>query len=404
MASKREDIEYLEYIFSKFYDIGANSYGGVTRLGYTKVEDDMHNMFKSLGEDEEFYTYIDEVGNTYVANDISQKPYYLMGSHLDSVVNGGRYDGVAGVIAGLLILKWAKDENLDIPIRVAAFRCEESSNFGKCTIGSGLITGELTKDDIKGLVSKTGRHIVDIFYSNGYSLNPKKIENVKQYLELHIEQGKVLEEYGIKVGIVTDIAGPRRFEISVLGEAEHSGATPMDMRHDALCAASELILELEKIGMDESYRKSVTTVGVINNGPNVLNVIPGDVTLGVDIRGIDIDSLDKIESYMKSTIREIMKKRNVEIFAQDTGRFDPVKMSSYMQKKLIESSEKLKISHKVMPSGAGHDAMAFSKICDTAMIFIPCYRGISHNKSEFSSLLSIYDGCKVMYEYLKGEQ
>lgn len=403
MASKREDIEYLEYIFSKFYDIGANSYGGVTRLGYTKVEDDMHNMFKSLGEDEEFYTYIDEVGNTYVANDISQKSYYLMGSHLDSVVNGGRYDGVAGVIAGLLILKWVKDENLDIPIRVAAFRCEESSNFGKCTIGSGLITGELTKDDIKGLVSKTGRHIVDIFYSNGYNLNPKKIENVKQYLELHIEQGKVLEEYGIKVGIVTDIAGPRRFEISILGEAEHSGATPMDMRNDALCAASELILELEKIGMDESYRKSVTTVGVINNGPNVLNVIPGEVTLGVDIRGIDIDSLDKIESYMKSTIREIMKKRNVEIFAQDTGRFDPVKMSSYIQKKFIESSEKLKISHKVMPSGAGHDAMAFSKICDTAMIFIPCYRGISHNKSEFSSLLSIYDGCKVIYEYLKGE-
>ena len=145
MASRRENIQYLEYIFSKFYDIGANSYGGVTRLGYSKIEDEMHDVFKALGEDEGFSTYIDEVGNTYVANDISDKKYYLIGSHLDSVVNGGRYDGVAGVIAGLLILKWTKDNNLDIPIRVGAFRCEESSNFGKCTIGSGLITKELIK-------------------------------------------------------------------------------------------------------------------------------------------------------------------------------------------------------------------------------------------------------------------
>lgn len=403
MASKREDIEYLEYIFSKFYDIGANSYGGVTRLGYSKVEDEMHEMFKMLGESEDFNTYIDEVGNTYIANDISDKKYYLMGSHLDSVVNGGRYDGVAGVIAGLLILKWAKDEKIDIPIRVGAFRCEESSNFGKCTIGSGLITGELSKDDVKGLISKTGKYIVEVFNNKGYSFTPKRIENIKQYIELHIEQGKVLEEYGIKIGIVSDIAGPRRFEVSILGEAEHSGATPMDMRADALCAASEFILELEKLGKMESYRKSVTTVGVINNGPNVLNVIPGEVTLGVDIRGIDIDSLDIIENGMKNTAKEVSQKRDVKVFIQEAGRFDPVKMSSYMQKKMIECSDRLKVTHKVMPSGAGHDAMAFSKICDSAMVFIPCYRGISHNKSEFSSLLSIYDGAKVIYEYLKGE-
>lgn len=404
MASRREDIQYLEYIFSKFYDIGVNSYGGVTRLGYTKIEDEMHEMFKMLGEEANFVTYTDEVGNTYVANDISKKEYYLIGSHLDSVVNGGRYDGVAGVLAGLLILNWAKNDNLDIPIRVAAFRCEESSNFGKCTIGSGLITGELKKDDIKGLVSKTGRSIIEIFNSKGYSLNPNKIENVKQYLELHIEQGKVLDEYDIKVGIVSDIAGPRRFEVCIHGEAEHSGATPMEMRSDALCAASEFILELERLGREESYRKSVTTVGVLNNNPNVLNVIPGEVNLGIDIRGIDIDSLDNIENNMYKVIDDISNKRNVKFFIQNTGRFNPVKMSNYMQKKLLECSEKLRISHKVMPSGAGHDAMAFTKICDTAMVFIPCYKGISHNKSEFSSLLSIYDGAKVIYEYLKGEK
>lgn len=403
MTSKREDVQYLEYVFGKFYDIGANSYGGVTRLGYSKVEDEMHDMFKYLGEKDNFYTYIDEVGNTYVANDISDKEYYLLGSHLDSVVNGGRYDGVAGVIAGLLILSWAKKDKLNIPIRVAAFRCEESSNFGKCTIGSGLITKELTKDDVRGLVSKTGKSIIEIFNNKEYNLNPKKIKNIKQYLELHIEQGKVLEEYGIKVGIVSDIAGPRRFSLCIHGEAEHSGATPMDMRQDALCAASEFILELERIGREELYRKSVTTVGVISNGPNVLNVIPGEVNLGIDIRGIDIESLDSIVEKMNLAIADIAQKRDVKFFLQDEGSFEPVKMSSYIQKKLIECSDKLKISHKVMPSGAGHDAMAFTKLCDSAMVFIPCYRGISHNKSEFSSLLSIYDGARVIYEYLKGE-
>ncbi|MEG1312534.1 MAG: hydantoinase/carbamoylase family amidase [Romboutsia sp.] len=403
MASKREDVQYLEYIFGKFYDIGANSYGGVTRLGYSKVEDEMHDMFKQLGEDKEFYTYIDEVGNTYVANNMSDKKYYLLGSHLDSVVNGGRYDGVAGVIAGLLILSWAREDKLDIPIRVGAFRCEESSNFGKCTIGSGLITHELTKSDIRGLVSKTGKSIIEVFNNKEYNLSPKKIENIKQYLELHIEQGKVLEEYGIKIGIVSDIAGPRRFSLCIHGEAEHSGATPMDMRSDALCAASEFILELERIGKSEAYRKSVTTVGVISNGPNVLNVIPGEVNLGIDIRGIDIESLDTIVENMNKVIKSISKKREVKFFLQETGSFDPVKMSSYMQKKLVECSDKLKITHKVMPSGAGHDAMAFTNICDSAMVFIPCYRGISHNKSEFSSLLSIYDGARVIYEYLKGE-
>ncbi len=403
MASQRENIQYLEYIFSKFYDIGSNSYGGVTRLGYSKVEDEMHNMFMDLGEEENFYTYIDEVGNTFVANELTNKEFYLIGSHLDSVVNGGRYDGVVGVLAGLLILKWSKDDGLNIPIRVAAFRCEESSNFGKCTIGSGLITGELKKENIKGLISKSGRSIVDLFNSNGYSLTPEPITNIKQYLELHIEQGKVLEEYDIKVGIVSDIAGPRRFEVYVYGEAEHSGATPMDMRYDALCAASEFILKLEEIGKSQAYKKSVTTVGVINSSPNVLNVIPGEVSLGVDIRGIDIESLDKIVEEMNKIISEISNKRKVKFFSQNTGSFDPVKMNDYMQKKLIESCEKLRITHKIMPSGAGHDAMAFANICDTAMVFIPCYKGISHNKSEFSSLLSIYDGARVIYEYIKGE-
>lgn len=403
MVSRREDIQYLEHIFNKFYEIGSTSNGGVTRLGYSKEEDEMHEVLKKIAEDGNFHTYIDEVGNTYVANQNTSKDYYLIGSHLDSVVDGGRYDGVAGIMAGLMILKWAKDDNLNIPIKLVSFRCEESSNFGMCTIGSGLITKQIDKNHIENLVSKNKEPLKDIFEDKGYSLSPKKISNIKKYLEIHIEQGKVLEECGLEVGIVSDIAGPRRFNVYIQGEAEHSGATPMNMRFDALCAASELILELEKIGRDEGHKKSVATVGIVNNLPNVMNVIPGEVKLGVDIRGVDINSLDIIERRMNESIKNISSKRGVKIFGEKTSQLSPVKMSVDMQKKLSECCERLKISHKIMPSGAGHDAMSFPEICDTALVFIPCYKGISHNKNEFASLESILNGARVIYEYLKGE-
>lgn len=213
MISTIENMQYLEKVFNEFYAIGSNNQGGVTRLGYSEEEDEMHNVFKFIVEKEGFQTYEDEVGNTYALNNKESSEHYLIGSHLDSVINGGRYDGVVGVIAGLMILKWAKEDNLNIPIKVVAFRCEESSNFGMCTIGSGLLTNEISKNDVENLISQKGERLKEIFEKKGYNLNPKKISNIKQYLELHIEQGKVLEEWGVRVGIVSDIAAPKRFNI-----------------------------------------------------------------------------------------------------------------------------------------------------------------------------------------------
>ncbi len=232
MQHSIEDIEYAEYLFDKFYGIGTSENGGVTRLGYTEVEDEMHDTLRALGSEKGYGSYEDEVGNTYLYDkscDMDDE-YYLIGSHLDSVIDGGRYDGVAGIITGLLIMNWAKRDNLGLPIRIGAMRCEESSNFGRSTIGSGLITKEVYKHDIGEAVNKQGETLQEVFKRKGYSLHPARIQGVKEYLELHIEQGKVLEEYGDKVGIVQTIAGPRRFNIHIHGNAEHSGATPMGMR------------------------------------------------------------------------------------------------------------------------------------------------------------------------------
>lgn len=402
-----EDIEYAEYLFDRFYSIGSTENGGVTRLGYTETEDEMHKVFVELGEEKGYKSYTDEVGNTYLYDESCKEDedgeYYLVASHLDSVVEGGRYDGVSGIIAGLLILNWAKQDGIRLPLHVGAMRCEESSNFGRSTIGSGLITKEVYKHDIGEAVNREGITLREVFKERGYHLEPKRIQGVKEYIELHIEQGKVLEEYEDAVGIVQTIAGPRRFLIHIKGNAEHSGATPMGMRTDALCAAAELILEVEEIGKSESIYQSVATVGTVKVAPNALNVIPGEVTLGVDMRGIDTGSLDRMETRLKSACKKICDKRKVKYYREKTSDIPPINMSAELQQKLLAAAKKMRIPHRSMISGAGHDAMSFANICESAMVFIPCAKGISHNKKEFTTIESICDGSRVIYEHFKEE-
>jgi hydantoinase/carbamoylase family amidase len=395
------DIQYCENLFNSFYDIGGTENGGVTRLGYTEQEDRMHDMLAKLGSKLGCLVERDEVGNTYVMNS-RDTDYYLIGSHLDSVIEGGRYDGVAGIIAGLMVMQWAKEEGIKVPIRVGAFRCEESSNFGCCTIGSGLITREIYKQDIGGLVSKEGEALEEIFRRRKLNLHPAKITGVRQYLELHIEQGKVLEESGTDIGIVQTIAGPRRFKLYLRGMAEHSGATPMCMRNDAMCAAAEIILELERIGNKEAVYQSVATVGVVDNYPNALNVIPGEVGLGVDIRGIEVSSLDRMEKNMRELAERICEKRGIEYLEEKTSDIPPIDMSPEVQTGLEQAARRLGIGNRKMVSGAGHDAMSFAGICDTGMVFIPCMKGVSHNRTEFASIFHICEGARVIYEYVKG--
>lgn len=401
MKHSFEDIQYCETLFNCFYDVGGLTSGGVTRLGYTEIEDQMHEIFTRLGKELGCESAHDEVGNTFVGS-AARDGCYLIGSHLDSVIDGGRYDGVAGIIAGLMVLRWAREEGLNIPIRVGAFRCEESSNFGCCTIGSGLVTREISREKVAGLVSKDGQTLESIFAGRGYSLDPPRISGLAGYLELHIEQGKVLEESGTSVGIVQTIAGPRRFKLYLRGLAEHSGATPMALRSDAMCAAAELILEIERLGNKEAAYQTVATVGVVNNKPNVMNVIPGEVELGVDIRGIDRTSLDRIELEMKDAAKRICFRRNIEYLEEKLSEFPPVNMSGDVQMGLERAAQRLGISSRRMMSGAGHDAMAFPALCEAGMVFIPCQKGISHNRAEFASLSSICDGARVIYEYLKG--
>lgn len=402
MKHRIHDLQYCAELFDAFYDIGSTPSGGVTRLGYTETEDAMHRRFAKLAEALGCTVSQDAVGNTYACFGTQERGYTLIGSHLDSVVEGGRYDGVAGLIAALMLLHWAKEDSLELSIKAVAFRCEESSNFGLCTIGSGLITDENYKPDIGSLTDRSGQRLDEIFEARGYSLHPEKITGAERYLELHIEQGKVLEELETQVGIVNTIAGNRRFRLILRGMAEHSGATPMSMRCDAMCAAAELILAIEQIGQAEAVHASVATVGIVKNQPNVMNVIPGEVELGVDIRGIQKDSLDRMEQQIRTAAQRIAEQRGAEFIEQPISQAAPVEMSASVQQGLTQAARKLRISSRNMPSGAGHDAMSFAPVCDTGMIFIPCRQGISHNRMEYAEIEAICDGARVLYEYLKG--
>lgn len=394
------DIDVIKRWFDYLYSIGADETGGVTRLGYTKNEDVMHGAIRNFAREMGLKYSSDEVGNTYVYEE-DYSEYYLIGSHLDSVISGGRYDGVVGVLAGLLILKWIKENNLNIPLKVVAFRCEESSSFGIATVGSGLITKKLQIEKMKKVKNTEGVSLYEALKFRGYNPECKKIEGILNYFELHIEQGRILEDEGLKIGIINSIAAATRYWLTIDGRQDHSGATPMGMRQDALCAAGEIIIELEKIAKRESVHSSVGTVGYLGNYPNAFNVVPGRVKMGLDIRGVDKDSIDRIDDEIVKFVDEVCKKRDLNYELDNISKAIPVKLDENLKNELSEVATKLGIEHKIMNSGAGHDAMKFWDIAPTGMLFIPCRDGVSHNKAEEIDYEDIILGSKIIFEELK---
>lgn len=394
------DIDVIKRWFDYLYSIGADETGGVTRLGYTKNEDVMHGAIRNFAREMGLKYSSDEVGNTYVYDE-DYEEYYLIGSHLDSVISGGRYDGVVGVLAGLLILKWIKDNNLNIPLKVVAFRCEESSSFGIATVGSGLITKKLQIEKMKKVENTEGVSLYEALRFRGYNPECRKIEGVLNYFELHIEQGRILEDEGLKIGIINSIAAATRYWLTIDGRQDHSGATPMGMRQDALCAAGEIIIELENIAKRESIYSSVGTVGYLGNYPNAFNVVPGRVKMGLDIRGVEKDSIDRIDDEIVKFVDEVCKKRNLNYELDNISKAIPVKLDENLKNELSEVATKLGVEHKIMNSGAGHDAMKFWDIAPTGMVFIPCRDGVSHNKAEEIEYEDIILGSKIIFEELK---
>ena len=382
---------------------------GINRLAFTDADWAGRQYIIDRMTDAGLFVEIDDFGNV-IGYKIGKKPdlpAVMVGSHTDSVPNGGNYDGVVGVLSAIEVIRGMTDDGYehDHTIAVVSFMCEESGRFGNATLGSKAMRGELTLQDLHHLVDKQGISLYEAL--KGRNLNPDGIETmaykrpVKSFTEIHIEQGKVLEHEQKTIGIVTGIAAPERFYVTIRGNADHSGATPMNLRHDALCGASKIILGIEEIASMQEEPPVVGTVGVVEVTPGAMNVIPGAVKLGVDIRSISKVARNSVVTLVKEFIDITAEKRGLSYTIETIAQDHPVEMHPAMIREIEEAVKSVGIEYMTMPSGAGHDAMHWAEVVPTGMIFIPCRDGISHNPAEFAEMDDIVTGAAVLDKVLR---
>ncbi len=384
--------------FARMKEISTPGSGpGIYRLAFTDADWQGRAYLMELMQEAGLSLREDAFGN--VIGRLEGKdptlPAVLFGSHGDSVPGGGNYDGVLGILAAIETARSLSEEGFqpDHPLEVVLFMCEESSRFGAATLGSRAMLGELTAEDANRRRDKDGVTLAQAMTARG--LHPEKLGTplytgpVKAFFEVHIEQGRVLEHEGQTIGLVTGIAAPTRFWIHLTGRADHSGATPMGLRQDAVCAASEIVLAAEALAREETDPPAVATVGILRAEPGVMNVIPGNTTLGVDIRSIAAETKARVAARLQERAREIGARRSIGVTIEAISDERPVAISPKILDFLEAIARESGCAYRRMPSGAGHDAMHWAERVPTGMLFIPCRDGLSHNPNEFAKMEDI---------------
>lgn len=400
------NIKRLEQTLNKFNQFG-HSDKGINRLAYSKEEQQASEYLIQVCQEEGLQVRVDECGNVIARREglNPELPVVAFGSHLDSVIQGGKYDGTIGVVAGIEVMRMLNEKGIktEHPIELISFACEESSRFGVSTIGSKMMAGLLTERSISHLTDQKGISIQEAFSECGLNFQnvekaARKNEEFKAFLEMHIEQGPFLEKNNNEIGIVTGIAAPTRLKLQVKGKASHSGTTSMNLRKDALLGASELSLYIERSAIRESDKGTVATVGVMDVKPGAMNVVPGLVDMYVDIRGTSKTSKVSILNDLFKCIKHIENKRDLSIDWEILSDEEPVLIDQSLIELLSETCEDLDISYVRMPSGAGHDVMNMAHLCPSGLLFVPSLDGLSHHPNEFTALDDIVVGVKLLKE------
>jgi len=352
-------------------------------------------------------TWQDSVGNIWgrYTSAVPNAPRLIIGSHLDTVPNGGKYDGMLGVVAPVTLMAMFSGEGRQFPfhIDIVGFCDEEGTRFGTTLLGSRALTGKW-QDEWRRLKDEDGISLEDAMKHFGLDFDAINSATIAQtdllgYLELHIEQGPVLEQENLPVGVVNAIAGAKRFSLTVTGMAGHAGTVPMSMRHDALCASAEMILAVESISQQRPG--VVATVGKIENAPNGVNVISGRCQFSLDIRSEEDPLRDAALAEILQKINDIAVLRNVELKVEQTHSAPAVHCDSALQNTLLKGVTEAGIVPKVLASGAGHDAMAMAEICPVAMLFTRCKGGISHHPAESITTDDVAASLAVMHHSLR---
>jgi N-carbamoyl-L-amino-acid hydrolase len=380
--------------------IGATPRGGVKRLTLTDLDRESRELFAAWCRAAGCTIKVDRLGSMFARRKGADDslPPVMIGSHLDTQPTGGKFDGALGVLAALEVVRSLDDLGIRTrhPIEIANWTNEEGSRYAPAMVASGVFAGvfeeavELARADAEG--KRLGDELARIGYAGPEPVGGRP---VRAFFELHIEQGPILEEAGIEIGVVTTANGQRWYELDIRGVESHAGPTPMNRRKDALLGAARIIERVNAIGHAHPP-SGCATCGLIQAAPNSRNVIPGHVFLTVDLRHPDDATLARMDGELRAAVAEVAAASGLEIAARQISYFPPQPFDPACVAAVRNAALRLGLSHRDITSGAGHDAVYMARVCPTAMIFTPCIGGISHNEAEDMKPEWATAGCNVL--------
>lgn len=377
---------------------------GITRLAYTEPERTAHRLFADWLTELGLSVRTDAAGNTIaeLAGTDPTAPAIGIGSHLDSVPGGGRFDGIVGVVGAVEAARYLaqRGERTTHPLRFVAFAAEEGARFGEPCIGSKIVARRLRSATLSRR-DRDGTSLSEAMESVGF--DPRALgeaawdpKDWAAFLELHIEQARVLESVGRRIGLVDSVSGSTRIRITVIGQADHSGGTPMHMRTDALAAAAEIIVAAERLANEPQHRGARITVGQIQVSPNSITTISGQADVTVDIRDLDWDRQRAIVDRVVQVAEEIAERRGARTEVDLLAHTTPVVLPMWIRTVAAETCTDLGIPYRVLPSGAGHDAQVINAIVPAGIVFVPSRDGLSHVPEEWTNPADIALGVSVL--------
>jgi N-carbamoyl-L-amino-acid hydrolase len=380
--------------------IGGTTKGGVSRLTLTDTDRQVRDWLKGECERLGCTVTVDEVGNMFAVRPgrRSDLPPIAIGSHLDTQPTGGKFDGILGVLGGLEVLKTLQDSGYETnaPLMLVNWTNEEGSRFAPAMLGSGVYAGVFDRAYADSREDRQGVTFGEAIEAIGYRGEAKAGSiTFGAMFELHIEQGPILEQEEKAIGIVQGVQGMRWYEVSVTGREAHTGSTPMPMRRDALVGTARLIDRIEAIALEHAP-SAVGSVGLIEVQPNSRNVVPGHVFFTVDFRHPDDAVLDVMEQKLLAAIDEMVGKGNLGVESKKVWESPAVRFDADCLASVKKSAQAAGYPARDMISGAGHDAAYVARVAPTAMIFVPCAGGLSHNEEESTSFEECGAGAQVL--------
>ncbi|EIF32936.1 amidase, hydantoinase/carbamoylase family [Burkholderia sp. Ch1-1] len=381
--------------------IGATDKGGVCRLALTELDREARDLFIAWAKEIGCTVRIDTIGNIFarragLRDDLAP---VMTGSHIDTQPTGGKFDGNYGVLAGLEVLRTLADANVRTlaPLEVAVWTNEEGSRFVPVMMGSGVFAGAFTLEHALEQRDREGVSVRDALSRIGYAGENEKPHTVGAYFEAHIEQGPVLEAHDKTIGVVQGALGQRWYDVTVQGMEAHAGPTPMELRRDALLIAADLIHAVNRIALDHAPHGR-GTVGWLDVHPNSRNVIPGRVTLTVDLRAADDITLTAMDSALRAACSLAGEKAGITVDVEQVVYFPPQPFAAELVGAVKQGADTLGFASMDVISGAGHDAVYLARVAPAAMIFVPCKDGISHNEIEDARADHLEAGCNVLLQ------